>query len=92
MTLISIPEFAREKGILPITMYSIVKRYSVDYVEKGNGVKKPFKFYNKETLENIINERAIKKVQSLARAEFKKSRKKPSKIEQTNAVNVSKLW
>lgn len=92
MTLVTVADFAKESGVLPITLYKMIESRGVDYIEKKQGVKKPFKLYDKSTLETLFNERAIKKEQSLARAELKKSRRKPKKTESSIKLNVSKLW
>jgi hypothetical protein len=72
----------------------MIQARGIDYVDKVAGVKCPFKLYDRSTLETLFNERAIKKEQSLARAELKKSRRKrkQKQPESLTKLNASKLW
>jgi hypothetical protein len=92
MTLVTVAEFAKEKEIVPITLYKMIQARGIEHIDKVAGVKCPFKLYDRSTLESLFNERAIKKEQSLARAEFKKSRRKQKQPESLTKLNASKLW
>ena len=76
MTLVTVAEFAKESGILPITIYKMIESRGVDYVEKKKGVKKPFKVYDKLTLEKMVQSRQ------------EKGKRKNKQLK----LNVSKLW
>jgi predicted transcriptional regulator len=60
MTLITVSDFAKEKNILPITLYKMIQARGIDYVDKVAGVKKPFNLYDRSTLESMIESRQAK--------------------------------
>ena len=92
MNLVTVAEFAKEKNIVPITLYKIIQKHGIEHIDKVAGVKCPFKLYDKSTLESLINKRMIEKEQSLARAELKKSRRKQKQPKSLTKLNALKLW
>jgi hypothetical protein len=76
MTLVTVADFAKESGVLPITLYKMIESRGVDYIEKKQGVKKPFKLYDKSTLESMVQSRQ------------EKGKRKTKQLK----INVSKLW
>ena len=55
MNTITVKDFAKEKGMLSITIYKQIERCGVYPVGTMQGVKKPFNLYNKNTLEKMVN-------------------------------------
>ena len=42
MTLVTVAEFAKEKDIVPITLYKMIQKHGIEHIDKVAGVKKPF--------------------------------------------------
>lgn len=76
MNTITVKDFAAEKSMLLVTVYKLIESNGIEPVGTIQGVKKPFKLYNKDTLERLC---------------IKNSAGRPKKPKQNN-FNVSKLW
>jgi hypothetical protein len=60
MNLITIRDFANEKGVSPINIYKLVASRKIEYVTKMDGIKKPFLLYDKNELERMFSKRRDK--------------------------------